>query len=122
MRKPLRPAWLSPLMIALVLPATGAFAETFRVATYNVENYLDQPTETRHYAKSEAAKAQVRANLKALKPDIVALEEIGQLSALPIRPGLQQRQQAEQPGRSLKHPWTPRIRSSSRTVRVRKGF
>ena len=62
MRKPLRPAWLSPLMIALVLPATGAFAETFRVATYNVENYLDQPTETRHYAKSEAAKAQVRAN------------------------------------------------------------
>lgn len=82
MRKPLRPAWLSPLMIALVLPATGAFAETFRVATYNVENYLDQPTETRHYAKSEAAKAQVRANLKALKPDVVALEEIGQLSAL----------------------------------------
>jgi endonuclease/exonuclease/phosphatase family metal-dependent hydrolase len=69
-------------MIALLLPAAGAFAETFRVATYNVENYLDQPTETRHYAKSEAAKAQVRANLKALKPDVVALEEIGQLSAL----------------------------------------
>lgn len=82
MRKPLRPAWLSPLMIALVLPAIGTFAETFRVATYNVENYLNQPTETRHYAKSEAAKAQVRANLKALKPDVVALEEIGQLSAL----------------------------------------
>jgi predicted extracellular nuclease len=69
-------------MIALLLPAAGAFAETFRVATYNVENYLDQPTETRHYAKSEAAKAQVRANLKALKPDVVALEEVGQLSAL----------------------------------------
>lgn len=82
MRNPLRPAGLAPLMIALALPAVGAFAETFRVATYNVENYLDQPTETRHYAKSEAAKAQVRANLKALKPDVVALEEMGQLSAL----------------------------------------
>jgi hypothetical protein len=30
-------------------------AQTFRIATYNVENYLDQDSGTRH-AKSEAAK------------------------------------------------------------------
>jgi endonuclease/exonuclease/phosphatase family metal-dependent hydrolase len=59
-----------------------ALADTFRVATYNLENYLDQPTETRREAKSEAAKKQVRANIIALKPDVIALEEVGQLSAL----------------------------------------
>jgi endonuclease/exonuclease/phosphatase family metal-dependent hydrolase len=57
-------------------------AESFRVVTYNVENYLDKPTESRRNAKSDAAKAQVSANLKALKPDVLALEEMGQLSAL----------------------------------------
>jgi hypothetical protein len=34
-------------------------AETFRVATYNVENYLDQPTESRKFVKSARAKAKV---------------------------------------------------------------
>jgi endonuclease/exonuclease/phosphatase family metal-dependent hydrolase len=60
----------------------SACAETFRIATYNVENYLDQPTESRRFTKSEESKAQVRANLKALKPDVVAIQEMGQLSAL----------------------------------------
>ena len=68
--------------IAATLIALPSFAETFRVVTYNVENYLDEPTETRREAKSEAAKAQVRANIKALKPDVLAMEEMGQLSAL----------------------------------------
>lgn len=77
-RFPARPlACLFALLLAL-----PSFAETFRVVTYNVENYLDQPTETRKEAKSEAAKAQVRANIKALKPDVLAMEEMGQLSAL----------------------------------------
>jgi endonuclease/exonuclease/phosphatase family metal-dependent hydrolase len=57
-------------------------AETFRVATYNVENYLDQPTETRHLVKSGEAKAKVRESIKAMKPDVIALEEIGTTNVL----------------------------------------
>ncbi|HLX96415.1 MAG TPA: endonuclease/exonuclease/phosphatase family protein [Verrucomicrobiae bacterium] len=61
-------------------PALGA--DTFRVATYNVENYLDQPTESRPQPKSAAAKARVREGIRALNPDVLALEEMGGLSAL----------------------------------------
>lgn len=68
-------------LFAVALTAS-AQSETFRLATYNVENYLDQPTETRRFTKSEEAKAQVRANLLALKPDVLAIQEMGQLSAL----------------------------------------
>lgn len=57
-------------------------AETFRIATYNVENYLDQPTESRRYAKSAAAKAKIRESILAFRPDVLALEEMGSLSAL----------------------------------------
>ena len=56
-------------------------AETFRVATYNVENYLDQPSGTRQ-AKSPEAKAKVRESILALKPDVLALQEIGTTNAL----------------------------------------
>ena len=68
--------------VAAVLFALSALAENFRVVTYNVENYLDQPTASRRFTKSEAAKTQIRANLKALDPDVLALQEMGQLSAL----------------------------------------
>jgi endonuclease/exonuclease/phosphatase family metal-dependent hydrolase len=60
----------------------NSFAETFSVATYNVENYLDQPTETRHAAKSTEAKAKVRESIKAMNPDVIALEEMGTTNAL----------------------------------------
>jgi len=70
------------LVLAAAVVALPSFAETFRVVAYNVENYLDKPTESRREAKSEAAKAQVHANIKALKPDVLAMEEMGQLSAL----------------------------------------
>ncbi len=66
-------------LLLVVLPFAGA--ETFRVATYNVENFLDQATDSRP-AKSEAAKAQVRDNLLGLQPDIIALQEMGTPSAL----------------------------------------
>jgi len=58
-----------------------SIAETFRVATYNVENYLDEPTQNR-VAKPANAKAKVRDSILALKPDVIALQEIGALSAL----------------------------------------
>lgn len=69
------------VLTALALLTQRATAETFRVAAYNVENYLDQPTETRH-AKADAAKAKVRESILALKPDILSMEEMGSVSAL----------------------------------------
>lgn len=68
--------------VALALLAGAARAETFRVATYNVENYLDQPTETRKQVKSPEAKAKVREGIVAMKPDVIAFAEMGSLSAL----------------------------------------
>ncbi len=56
-------------------------ADVFRVAQYNVENYLDEPTTSR-VAKGEAAKAKIREGILALKPDVIALEEIGTTNAL----------------------------------------
>jgi endonuclease/exonuclease/phosphatase family metal-dependent hydrolase len=57
-------------------------AETFRVAAYNVETYLDQPTESRHFVKSAEAKAKIREIIEAMKPDVIALEEMGTTNAL----------------------------------------
>ena len=65
-----------------LLCASAPADETFRVATYNVENYLDQPTESRHFAKSAEARAKVREGILALRPDVVALEEMGGTNAL----------------------------------------
>jgi len=69
------------LLFALLCCARFAGAETFRVATYNLEGYLDQPTESRP-AKLAPAKARVRESILALKPDVLALEEIGRTNAL----------------------------------------
>jgi endonuclease/exonuclease/phosphatase family metal-dependent hydrolase len=69
--------WLSCVFLTTSVIA----AERFRVATYNVENYLDAPSGSRH-AKAEEAKAKVRESIVAMRPDVLALEEIGQHSAL----------------------------------------
>lgn len=75
----------------LILFASETPAETFRVAAYNVETYLDQPTETRS-VKSAAARAKVQESILALKPDILSLEEMGNVSALTeLRESLQAR-------------------------------
>ncbi len=60
---------------------SSAAAETFRVATYNLESYLDIPTETRG-AKPPEAKTTVRDTILTLKPDILALQEMGRTNAL----------------------------------------
>jgi endonuclease/exonuclease/phosphatase family metal-dependent hydrolase len=70
------------IVILLLLGTLASKADTFRVATYNVENYLDQPTETRKYAKSAKAKAKVCESIRALNPDVLALEEMGSTNAL----------------------------------------
>jgi endonuclease/exonuclease/phosphatase family metal-dependent hydrolase len=66
---------------AFLLCAWLADAETFRVATYNVENYIDEATDTR-FVKSAEAKAKVRESIRALKPDVIAFEEMGGTNAL----------------------------------------
>src|SRR5436190_13801796 len=61
-------------------PALKA-ADTFSVATYNLENYLDEPTGPRH-PKSEPAKVKIREMIRAMKPDVLAVEEIGSTDTL----------------------------------------
>jgi endonuclease/exonuclease/phosphatase family metal-dependent hydrolase len=68
----------------VLLLAAGLFAhaaETFRVATYNLQNYLDAPLGTRPL-KSEAAKAKIRESIRATKADVIALQEVGSTNAL----------------------------------------
>ncbi len=71
------------VIIFWLLPGGGAThaAISFSVATYNVENYLTAPSGTRP-AKSIIAKAKVRESIHALKPDVLALQEIGGTEAL----------------------------------------
>jgi endonuclease/exonuclease/phosphatase family metal-dependent hydrolase len=75
-----------PASFALLVLALSGFngfaAESFRVAAYNVENYLDQPTESRPHPKSAEAKAKVRETITAMRPDVLALEEMGTTNAL----------------------------------------
>ena len=70
------------ILLAVALFHFHSAAETFRVAAYNVENYLDQPTETRHFTKAADAKAKIRETIKAINPDVLALEEMGTTNAL----------------------------------------
>ncbi len=71
-------------IIILLTFATGwpAHTATFRVAAYNVETYLDTPTESRPYVKSPEARAKIRESIHALNPDVLALEEMGTTNAL----------------------------------------
>lgn len=71
---------LVPLL--LVFGSLALKADTFRVATYNVENYLDQPTESRKYVKPAKAKAKICESIRVLNPDVLALEEMGTTNAL----------------------------------------
>ena len=66
---------LRAAVVLLLSAAMASAGDTFRVATYNVENYVDATTTTRR-PKSDQAKAKVRESLLALKPDVLALEEM----------------------------------------------
>ena len=72
----------APLLVALLLSPISIPADTFRVATYNLENYLDQPTESRPHLKSAAARSKIRESIGALRPEVLALQEMGSESAL----------------------------------------
>lgn len=77
---------LRALLLGCVLGFAGAQdpalgVETFSVATYNLENYLDEAAGARH-PKSDAAKEKIRQMIRAMKPDVLALEEIGSTNSL----------------------------------------
>ena len=64
------------ILVALALASLNAFAGSFRIATYNVENYIDQPTDTRNFVKADNAKTKIRENILALNPDVIVLGTI----------------------------------------------
>lgn len=76
------PFWPCLAIFVLATPCHSAFAEIIHIATYNLENYLDQPTESRSHVKSAEAKAKIRESIKAMNPDVIALEEMGDTNAL----------------------------------------
>jgi endonuclease/exonuclease/phosphatase family metal-dependent hydrolase len=76
------PVWIALAMLALRMPGAEAMAGVIRVATYNVETYLDQSTETRPRVKSAEAKEKVCESIRILNPDVIALEEMGGTNAL----------------------------------------
>jgi endonuclease/exonuclease/phosphatase family metal-dependent hydrolase len=72
--------FLAAWALALSPSSLGA-AETFRVATFNLDNYLDAPVGTRP-AKSAESKAKIRESLLAIKAHVLALQEMGGTNAL----------------------------------------
>lgn len=73
--------WGLGIIVFIWLTPGGLSAREFSVATYNVENYRVQSTETRR-AKSVAARRKVQEVLLTLNADVVALQEMGSLQAL----------------------------------------
>ena len=67
--------------MASLVPLHSEPVSRFTVATYNLENYLDGPAPGR-LPKSPEAKAKIREGLLALRPDVLAVQEIGRPSAL----------------------------------------
>jgi len=70
--------WL--LLLAPAIPAWAA-PQIFRAATFNLENFLDAPSGSRR-AKSPVADTKVRESILALRPDVLALQEVGSTNVL----------------------------------------
>jgi len=71
-------------IVCLLLLVSGSAltaADTFTIATYNLENYLDASSGQRQ-PKSETSKAKIRESIVALKADVLALQEVGGANAL----------------------------------------
>jgi endonuclease/exonuclease/phosphatase family metal-dependent hydrolase len=100
--------FLPRILALLCAPLLLHGAETFRVATYNVQNYLDGPVGTRP-TKSEVARAKVRESIQATAADVLALQEMGSTKALlELRESLRQ-EGCEYPHWELVHAWDTNI-------------
>jgi len=73
--------WFLLTFILWWLVPGSAVAQLFRVATFNVENYVDDPASKRPL-KTVQARAKVCESIVALKPDVIALEEMGSTNGL----------------------------------------
>lgn len=74
-------AFIRIFLVGLLLVSfSGSAADTFTVATYNVENYLDVKNDTRE-VKSPEARAKVVSNIAAMKPDVIGFQEMGSTNA-----------------------------------------
>jgi endonuclease/exonuclease/phosphatase family metal-dependent hydrolase len=76
-----KPRRLRLVALLWLLPTALAGAQIFRVATFNLENYLDAPS-GRRPAKTREARAKVRESILAIQPDVIALEEVGSTNTL----------------------------------------
>lgn len=80
----MRARWLrilAGLMFGLGISSPNRAAETFVLATYNLENYLDHAAPGRE-PKSPESRAKIREVLLHIRPDVLAVQEIGLPSAL----------------------------------------
>jgi endonuclease/exonuclease/phosphatase family metal-dependent hydrolase len=66
------------LLCAICLPASLRGAATFRVGTYNLNNYTDERLGPRP-VKTEAAKAKIRESIRTLGADVLAVQEVAGL-------------------------------------------
>ena len=69
------------IIIHALLSLSSFSAQTFTVVTYNVENYFLDDFANRK-AKVEASRAKVVETIALIKPDILALQEMGRKEAL----------------------------------------
>ena len=65
-----------PFLLGIVLGPLGREQTSIRVASYNVENYILSPIQTR------PLKTKVVKSILAAKPDVLALQEVGTIKAL----------------------------------------
>jgi endonuclease/exonuclease/phosphatase family metal-dependent hydrolase len=82
-RRSLRPAWLFYLFLLPVLLS----ADTLRIATYNLHNYLqaDRVVEGHwrpDYPKPESEKRALRSTILSVRPYILLVQEIGEIEHL----------------------------------------
>lgn len=73
--------WLCGGCLLSVSGQAAQPAEFFTVATYNLENYVDGQNQSRP-TKTDTAKAKIREGLRIMKPDVLAVQEIGALPML----------------------------------------
>jgi len=69
------------LVILCFLSLWAIAADTFTVATFNVENYFLTPFATRK-SKTTVSRAKVAEAIVSIKPDVLALQEMGRKVAL----------------------------------------
>jgi endonuclease/exonuclease/phosphatase family metal-dependent hydrolase len=75
------PPFVACFLLSMLSSKLGAAEKYFTVATYNVENYVAVATGTRP-AKSTESKAKVREMIRAMHPDILAIQEMGETNML----------------------------------------